>query len=252
MSDKLATRKNKTLIVTGKGKDKQVLAPQLKISSRGKIQGFGNKVDIVFVFDTTGSMDNKIEALLLTCKEFVDEAKSFDLDAHFALVSFGDISIAGGGDTIDLVVPLTGNIEKIKKGLTNIPRNNGFGNEGESCLEAILKAFRIRHRKNAVKVMVIITDEPALQHEISTDMVIKQMRKNEYLVFVVAIDMPYYKEMALKNGGTWKQIGMNTNLGDILKVFKEMAKKVSSIAQEVHLLGKGSVSKYLALKDPDS
>ena len=252
MSEKLVSQRKRTIITTGKGKDKTVVAvgPKISTRGRGRVVGFGNQVDTVFVFDTTGSMNDKIEALLLTCRQFVDEAESLSLDPHFALISFGDISVIGGGDTIELVVPLTGDIEKVKYGLSNIPRNCGFGNSGETPLEAIHKAFKISHRERAVKVMVLITDEPALQHDISVEKVIQELGEREYLVFVVAIDEPYYKEMALKNGGIWKEIGVHTDLSDILEAFKEMAKKVSEVAQEVHLLGEGSVKRYLELKAP--
>ena len=250
MNEKLVSQRKRTIITTGKGKDKVVITVGPKISSRGRVVGFGSQVDTVFVFDTTDSMSDKIEALLLTCRQFVDEAESLSLDSHFALISFGDISVIGGGDTIETVVPLTGDIKKVKYGLSNIPRNCGFGNSGESSLEGIHEAFKISHRERAVKVMVLITDEPALQHDISVEKVIQELGEREYLVFVVAIDEPYYKEMALKNGGIWKEIGVHTDLSDILEAFKEMAKKVSEVAQEVHLLGEGSVKRYLELKAP--
>ena len=250
MKDRLVSRKKGTVIITGQGKDKSVITAKPKVSSRGRVMSLGNKIDVIFVFDTTGSMNDKIEALLLTCKQFVDEAKSLNLDPHFALISFGDISVMDGGDTIELVVPLTGDIEKVKYGLSNIPRNCGFGNWGESPLEAIHEAFKVSHREKAVKVMILITDEPALQHDISVEGVIGELREREYLMFVIAIDEPYYKSMALKNGGIWKGISAYMDLSDILEAFKEMAKKVSEVAEEVYLLGGGSVKEYLALKAP--
>src|SRR3990167_8659327 len=137
MDENLAKRPVTTVITTGKGLEKSIVAGKPQITSQtAKVVASGNMVDLVFVFDTTGSMDNKISALLSTCAEFVDEAGKMQLDMQFALISFGDTSILGGGDRIETVVPLTGNIEKIKYGLNHIPRNNGFGNEGETCLEA--------------------------------------------------------------------------------------------------------------------
>lgn len=248
MSDKIVRHKGTTVVTVGSGDKKKVVTTGPQVASQSaRFAGYGNKVDVVFVFDTTGSMDDKIEALLLTCRQFVDEAKSLDLDPNFALISFGDISVMGGGDKIEMVVPLTDDIEKVKYGLSNIPRNNGFGNWGESCLEAIREAFKVAHRERAVKVLVLITDEPAHERDVTVGQVIGELREREYLVFVVAIDEPYYREMALKNGGIWKEIGQHTNLSEILEAFKEMAKKVSEVAQEVHLLGDGSVKKYLAL-----
>jgi hypothetical protein len=250
MDEKLAKRPVTTVVTTGKGPERTIVTGKPQVFSQtGKVAG-GNMVDIVFVFDTTGSMDDKISALLETCAGFVDEAGKMKLDPQFALLSFGDISVFGGGDRIEVVVAPTQDIEKIKHGLKYIPRNNGFGNLGESVLEAIDEAFKVQYREKAVKVMVVITDEPALQWATKVEKTISTMTQREFLVFVVATDEPYYHDMAIKNGGIWKEIGPNTDLAEILKLFNEMAKKVSQVVQQVHLIGKGSVREYLKLTVP--
>ncbi len=210
----------------------------------------GNKVDILFVIDTTGSMDDKISALLETCKQFVDEARSLKLDPNFALVSFGDISYEGGGDRIEIVVQPTANIERIKNGLTNIPRNNGFGNEGESSMEALEKTMTIGCRSSAVKIIVLITDEPALQHSITASSMTAKLKSKEYLVFAVATHHEYYKHMAKQTGGFWRDVTSTRNLKDILDMFRNIAKKATQIAKNVHQVADGSVSKYLQLNPP--
>jgi len=154
-----------TMVTTGKGKEQVIIAGKPQVTSQtGKVEG-GNQVDVVFVFDSTGSMDDKISALVQTCTQFVEEAGKLQLDAQFALISFGDISVRGGGDKIELVVPLTPDIATVKHGLTYIPRNNGFGNVGESSMEAMQEVFGLPYRPKAVKVVILITDEPALQHQ---------------------------------------------------------------------------------------
>jgi len=251
MTTKIVTT-GKTTIIGGRNQGNFALTSSTQIITKtGKVVSRGNKVDIVFVIDTTGSMNDKIEGLLWTCGQFVDEAKNMDLDANFALVSFGDVSVVGGGDTIDTVVPLTENLEKIKYGLTHIPRNKGFGNEGETPFEAIQQALKLEYRSNAVKVLILITDEPAIQREITATSITNRLANLEFLVFVIATEDEYYKNMAHKNGGVWKGISADTNLSEILEIFREMAKKVSSIAKDVHLLGEGSVKEYLKLKAPD-
>lgn len=250
MNDKLSLIKG-TVISTGKGKDRTIVVTgKPQVSSRGKVVGYESKVDVVFVFDTTGSMDNKIEGLKRTCKFFVDEAKSLDLDMQFALISFGDIKVEGGGDTIEVVVSPTDNIDEIKYGLTYIPRNHGFGNDGESSMEAIREALELKYRAEAVKVLILITDEPAHQHNITADEMTKRLSEREFLAFTITPPFPYYQEMALKNGGIWKEVGLETDLSEILEAFKEIARKVSEVAEEVHLLADGSVKRYLQLKPP--
>jgi len=239
-----------TMVTTGKGKEQTIIAGKPQVTSQtGKVEG-GNQVDVVFVFDTTGSMDDKISALIQTCTQFVEEASGLHLDAQFALISFGDISVRFGGDKIELVVPLTPDIAQIKHGLTYIPRNNGFGNVGESSMEAMQEVFGLPYRPKAVKVVILITDEPALQHQYKAKEVTARLTEREFLVFVIATDEPYYREMAQKNGGIWKKIGANTDLSEILAIFKEIAKKVSRVAKDVHLLGKGSVRAYLKQLPP--
>lgn len=250
MSDKLSTPR-RTVITTGKGKNqKAITVGKPRVSSRGKVVGYENKVDVVFVFDTTGSMDDKIEGLKQTCKFFVDEAKSLDLDMQFALISFGDIKVEGRGDKIEVVVSPTSSIKKIKNGLTDMPRNSGFGNDGESSMEAIGEALGLKYRAEAVKVLILITDEPAHQHNITADEMTKRLSEREFLVFVIAPSLPYYKVMALNNGGIWKEVGLDTDLSEILEAFKEIARTVSEVAEEVHLLADGSVKRYLQLKPP--
>jgi Mg-chelatase subunit ChlD len=250
MSNKLAPVGRPTIVTTGKGKEQSIVAGKPQVSSQtGKVEGSG-QVDIVFVFDTTGSMEDKINALLQTCVQFVEEPSKMKLDPQFALISFGDILVEGGGDRIELVVPLTPEITKITHGLNHIPRNNGFGNTGESSMEAMMEVFKLPYRPKAVKVAILITDDSAHQHQYTAAQVTAKLREREFLVFVIATNEPYYKEMALKNGGVWKEIGANTDLSEILAIFKEIAKKVSKITQDVYLIGKGSVSRYLQLKPP--
>lgn len=240
-----------TMVTTGKGKEQSIIVGKPQVSSKtGKVES-GNQVDIVFVFDTTGSMDDKISALIQTCTRFVEEADGLQLDPQFALISFGDISVQGGGDRIELVVPLTPDIATVKHGLTYIPRNNGFGNVGESSMEAMQEVFKLPYRPKAVKVVILITDEPALQHQYKAKEISTKLTEREFLVFVIATNEPYYKEMARKNGGIWKQIGADTDLSEILAIFKEIAKKVSRVVKDVQLIGKGSVKEYLKLKPPE-
>jgi len=245
---------NKPLVTTKKGGRVSIVQMnQPKIStSTGSVKesGRGNQVDVEFVFDTTGSMDDKIVGLLQTGRQFVDEAKSFDLAPQFGLISFGDISVQGGGDRIEQVVPLTPDIARMQAGLAQIPRNNGFGNLGESSLEALDLAIKLPYRPQAVKVLVLITDEPALQQHITAADMIKRLKAKEFLVFVVATPDQYYKDMARETGGIWKQISATTDLSEILKLFRDLARKVSQIAKDVHKLGDGSVKKYLTLAPP--
>jgi len=207
-------------------------------------------VDIHFAIDTTGSMEQKILALLRTCQDFVDETARKHLNACFSLISFGDLRWFGSTDTITVVVRPTPKIEAIKNGLAHIPRNNGYGNEGESSFEAVLEVLKLPSRPRTIKIIILITDEPAHQHQHKAGEIISKLRQGEYLVYTVATAHQYYKDMAAQTGGSWTQISSTSNLNHILDIFKDIARKASARAQDIASNYDGSVTKYLALNPP--
>lgn len=96
------------------------------------------EVDVTFVVDTTQSMESIIEALLQTCTRFVAEANTLDLDSQYCVIAFGDIKVQGGGDTIQVVAPLTPDIEKIKAALKNMPKNRGLRMAANRLLKQLI------------------------------------------------------------------------------------------------------------------
>jgi len=207
----------------------------------------GRGVDLVFVIDTTGSMSDKIESLLATCSQFADDFNALHLNHRIAIVSFGDLRVPG--DRIQNTT-FTSNVEVTKKSLRSIPRNSGGGNEGESSLEAVERALSLPFRSGAVKALVLITDEPADQHQLNADEMIGRLGEREMLVFVASPPYKYFQRMALRNGGQWYRISAHTNFNDLLKMFRDLAKKVSQVVSDVYQVSDGSVGDYLRLKPP--
>lgn len=231
-------------VIIGTNKGPVVSSSEDVVITRGKLL-----VDIVFDIDTTGSMDDEIEALKNTCVAFLDEPKKLGLEPTFGLVSFGDLSYQGG-DRIETVVPLTADLEKMRQGIRNIPRNNGFGNDGESSLESLDEAMSLNFRPKAVKVIVLITDEPALENRQTARAMIQKLKDREFLVFVLGTSDWYYKAMAEENGGSWAEISSRSNLSALLELLRSLAKTVSKVSQNVHQIGGGSVKEYLRLQSP--
>ncbi|MDQ3008396.1 MAG: VWA domain-containing protein [bacterium] len=241
---------NSKIVNTNNGTTIQIGKKPTVVSANTTVQTTGRTVDIAFIVDTTGSMNDKIEALISTCVQFLDEPKKLGLEPAFGLVAFGDISGVGVGDTIEVVVPITQDLARMKYGLQHIPRNSGFGNNGESSSEAIVEALSLNYRSKAVKVMVLITDEPALQNLYKVANVINQLTQQEFLVFVLSPNINYFKLMAKQNGGEWQEISPTSNLDMLLEMFKRLAQRISEVSKSVHVLGQGSVSAYLQLTAP--
>ncbi len=208
----------------------------------------GRGVDLVFVIDTTGSMSDKIESLLATCSRFVEDFNALHLNHRIAIVAFGDLRVRG--DKIQNTA-FTSNVEVTKKSLQNIPRNSGGGNEGESSLEALERALSLPFRSDAVKAIVLITDEPADQHHLLADDMINRLAEREMLAFVASPPHDYFKRMAQRNGGKWYKISAHTRFNDLLDVFRDLARKVSQAVFDVYQVGDGSVANYLRLKPPE-
>jgi hypothetical protein len=244
-------KRKKTIISVGGEDKKHVVAGSdvsIKVQGQSIDKDATQRVDLVFVIDTTGSMSDKIEGLLATCSKFVDEFAALKLDYRIAIVAFGDLTVPG--DKI-VSTEFSGKIETIKKSLRNIPRFGGGGNEGESSLEALDQVMGLPFRENAVKVIVLITDEPALQRRRRASDTISALSKQEFLAFVVSPNIGYFRDMATKNGGKWYQVSAAANFLDLLDMFRQMAKKVSQVVSDVHRLGGGSVANYLRLNPPD-
>lgn len=241
--------KGRSLQITiGKGEERQVIArggPAVKVHGETVPVNKERGVDLVFVIDTTGSMDDKIDGLLETCAEFAEEFGKLDLDQRMAVVSFGDLYVPG--DRIE-TIPFTEKVSVIKDSLRRIPRNSGGGNEGESSLEAIERALALGFRQDAVKTFILITDEPAHQRNIKAEEMARRLIEKEVLTFVVSPPFRYFKEMAEKTGGIWFQVAADTDFRSILRTFRDLIKVVSAIVTDVHQIGKGSVAKYLQLK----
>ena len=106
-------------------------------------------------------------------------------------------------------------------------------------------------RDNIVKVLLLITDEPALQsHNVKADDVIDQLQSGQYLTFVVGTTDKYYKDMAAKTGGKWYKVSASTDFTDLLSMFGDIAERVSETVADVYRLGDGNVSDYVRLNPP--
>jgi hypothetical protein len=229
------------------GGNEQKALPGPVVKSGGKVifnvnQG---KVHITFVFDTTGSMSNKIDALVATLIIFVREMTKLGLEVTFSLVSFGDLTVAG--DRIEVEATNVADAEDFVGKLQRMKRNSGGGNSGESSLEAMQIGLSLQPPDRAVKVIVLITDEPALTHKIQPASIMSDITAREYLCFVLSPSNSYYKEMAVKNGGQWQPISASSSLDNLIEMFREMAKKIALISDDVIKLTHGNVPEYLRL-----
>ena len=203
------------------------------------------RADLVFVIDTTGSMNDKIDALIQTCQSFVDKLATRHIDWAAAVVGFGDLTVEG--DRI-VATPFSSSTDRVKALLRGLPRYSGGGNEGESSLEALQAALdQPGFRQDAMKVVVLITDEPALQRQLRPATMSARLRDAGVITFVLSPKIKYFQSMATDTGGQWWNVKSGGDFSQILAVFDSIATKVASTLAAVHRLTGGDVKEYLGL-----
>ena len=213
--------------------------------------GRGSAVDICFVFDTTGSMSDKIDGLIECMVDLVGELSRLSLDWRITTVPFGDLTVPG--DRVVEDQPFVTDRESAVQQLRTMPQFSGGGNTGESSLEALLAALRKPFRPQTVKVIILLTDEPALHsRELSPAVVGRALRQAEVITFVASPNLPYYQSWAQENGGRWYEIGSAMDTGAIVEFLRALVRQVATVAHAVHALGGGSVRRYLKLGEGDS
>jgi Mg-chelatase subunit ChlD len=116
--------------------------------------GSGRAVDIVFLLDTTGSMEPYIDGLQKRCIEFAGVVRAQGFDCRLGLIGFGDVEI---GEEMAVFDP-TAAVQQFQAAVDAVPRTQG-GDDPESALEAIERALQMPLRDQAAVCFVLITDE---------------------------------------------------------------------------------------------
>jgi hypothetical protein len=203
------------------------------------------RADLVFVIDTTGSMNDKIDALIESCESFVDRLATRHIDWAAAIVGFGDLTVEG--DRI-VATSFSSSADRVKTLLRGLPRYSGGGNEGESSLEALQAALeQPGFRSDAMKVLILITDEPALQRKLRPAAMTGRLREAGAISFVLSPNLKYFRSMASDTGGQWWNVDSGGDFSQILATFDRIATKVASTVAAVHKLAGGNVQEYLSL-----
>ena len=118
------------------------------------------KVDILFVLDVTGSMNEEINGVKEGIQQFSQELSSQKLDAKIGLIAFGDRLY--GEESQILSFPdgvFTADPTLFRQKVAEIQQVNG-GDAPESSLDALNLAANQPFRSDSTKVILLITDAP--------------------------------------------------------------------------------------------
>lgn len=180
-----------------------------------------SKVDVVFVFDTTGSMSGEISGMIDGANTFADTLDGSGVDYRIGCVTFGDASGGGDGDE--------NFIDAIDYTRTDKKDNNPEGSFQDQA--------DFSYRRGAKVVFVGITDvlyqTPNAPGNVSSyyddggsynssvyntiEDEIELLQNDEIVMHVVspAYYKDYYKNLAYETGGVW--IDMDYTFDSVIK-----------------------------------
>ncbi|MFV0520775.1 MAG: Hsp70 family protein, partial [Lachnospirales bacterium] len=120
---------------------------------------FTDEVNIVFLIDTTGSMDFYIEGVKNKALEFSEILEAKGLNFNLGLIGYGDLY----EKEKPIICDFTNDIEKFKSNLSKLP--NYFGGDiPESTLDALEDGIDLLYKsnvdENSKNIFVLITDAP--------------------------------------------------------------------------------------------
>lgn len=151
------------------------------------------KCDVIFLLDTSGSMQDNIQAVEQNLDSMVDVFAKEEVDYLFAVVKFKYNS---------LIYPSTKDVEKVKRLLRYKMRVGG----DEMAYDAISKAAsRIEFRSDTDKYFIIVTDEPFKGNYSYLD-VLKSCIESHIHVYVLGVDDPFQRWLTERTGGIWMGI----------------------------------------------
>src|SRR5581483_2573580 len=139
------------------------------------------------------------------------------LDWRVTTVPFGDLTVPG--DRVVDSEPFVTDVASASSQLRSMPRFSGGGNLGESSVEAMLAACRKHYRPSAVKVLILITDEPALGGNQARQAVHGALNQLDAACFCVSPNLPYFKHWANQHAGEWELVGSTVDTSAIERLF---------------------------------
>jgi len=183
----------------------------------------GAKADIVFVFDTTGSMGEEISGLKERASAFADALAAKGIDYRLALITYGD--------SVDKINDFTADISTFKGWISSLYASGG-GDTKENSLEGLASATTLSFRPVSQRIFILITDADYHQAgetggggttTYTTASMIALLQSQRIMCNVVGPDYPQFRQMASETGGLYFDIS-----GDFQAIIDKLSVALSS------------------------
>lgn len=160
-----------------------------------------HKVDVVFIIDTSESMQNDIDAVRRHLNRMIDRFELAGMDFTLGVVRFHH-SLVYEWLGMDITIsPQTSNVNEIREILRSI-RVSG----NERALDALMKAMsKVKFRPGADRHFVLVTDE-YVRGTYPVPEVLKAAKRAGIAIDVLGRNEVFQRTIAEQTGGVWAPI----------------------------------------------
>ena len=159
----------------------------------------GGPIDVVFVIDASGSMQDNIKSVIEHLHEMVDVYKASKIDYALGVTEFW----ARKKENVIKVVQLTKSYAKYKRTLQAI-----YTHQDENALDAIVQTVKeLRFRATSKRHFILVTDEPLTSlNGLKLKDAIAYCREFGIYVNVLGLPLEEHQALASETGGKWHLI----------------------------------------------
>jgi tetratricopeptide (TPR) repeat protein len=155
-------------------------------------------VDVMFVFDQTGSMSEEIAGLQQRARNFADTIARGGINYRLGLLSFSD--------SIEKKYDYSADVEQFKRNISALTASGG-DDEPENQLDALVEAAEMPSRAGARRIFILVTDASYhFQDRITKrrpEDVINLLKARGIQLHVVGPELDSYKNMSLELAGNF-------------------------------------------------
>lgn len=191
----------------------ELIKQKIGIPNAVNPDNFKGDIDIVFVVDSTGSMENDATAVRNNIASIMQETRQRASSYRFALVDYKDHPQYNPNNYLAKTdVDFTTDSSAIENGLASLTFNGGnFGNTNASVYSGTMQALGLKWRDGSKKIAIVLGDAPPRDPEPETGYTAESVAQAAYDVDPVSVyginaegslNSPEFQSLVTQSGGT--------------------------------------------------